>query len=109
MEVTRDDVRKIATLARLRPQEEAVERLTRELNGILGHIRLLEEVDVAGAEEARWRSVDRAPTRDPALPRDALAEGAPGTVAPDWKEGFFAVPRVPALDGGATAASPEGP
>jgi aspartyl/glutamyl-tRNA(Asn/Gln) amidotransferase C subunit len=108
MEVSRDDVRKIATLARLRPQEDAVERLTRELNGILGHIRLLEEVVIEGADEAHWNSVDRAPTRDPSLAADALAEGAPSTIAPDWRDGFFAVPRLPALDGGTMAAPSEG-
>jgi aspartyl-tRNA(Asn)/glutamyl-tRNA(Gln) amidotransferase subunit C len=105
MEVPRDDVRKIATLARLRPQEAAVERLTRELNGILGHIRLLEEVAIEGADEAHWNSVDRAPTRDPSLAADALAEGSPATIAPDWKDGFFAVPRLPALDGGTPPTS----
>lgn len=108
MKVTDSDVRKIATLARLRPQEEAVERLTRELNGILGHIRLLEEADITGADEAHWSSVDRAPTRDPSLSRDALAAGAPGTIAPDWKEGFFAVPRLPALDGKSSSEAEEG-
>ena len=108
MDVTRDDVRKMATLARLRPQEEAVERLTRELNGILGHIRLLEEVEIAGADHAHWSVVEQAPTRDPSLPRDALATGAPGTIAPDWKEGFFAVPRLAALDNSGSAPTGEG-
>lgn len=108
MEVTGDDVRKIATLARLRPLEEAVERLTRELNGILGHIRLLEEADITGADEAHWSSVVQAPTRDPSLARDVLAAGAPGTIAPDWREGFFAVPRLPALDGKPSSESGEG-
>jgi len=104
MGVTREDVRKIAELARLHPDEGSVARLTEELNGILEHIRSLEEVDTSGVEQPEgWRS-GRLPLRPSELPRDPLAAGAPGDRAPRWVDGFFVVPRLPALesDGGAS-------
>lgn len=100
MAVSREDVAKIAELARLHPDEGAIERLTGELNGILEHVRVLGEVDVSEVDEDRWTLSEVEPFRDPGLPRDELAPGAPGDRAPQWRDGFFLVPRLPALDGG---------
>lgn len=99
MEVSRREVEKIAELARLRPDGPAVERLTSELNGILDHVRVLGEVDVSGVVEGGWIATDVVPYRDPQLLRDELSPGAPADRAPNWKDGFFLVPRLPALDG----------
>jgi aspartyl/glutamyl-tRNA(Asn/Gln) amidotransferase C subunit len=93
----------MAELARLRPDESAVARLTEELNGILDHVRLLEEVDVAGVGDQDGSATDTLPFRDPDLERDELSPGAPGTIAPAWKDGLFLGPRLPALDGGSSS------
>lgn len=98
MGVTEDDVRRIAALARLSPDPEDVKRLTTELNGILEHVRALERLDLAEVEVGRRATAPETRFRDPDLPPDDLAEGAPATLAPRWEEGFFAVPRLPALD-----------
>lgn len=98
MSVTPDDVRRIADLARLQPGEEDVERLTGELNAILGHMDALEEADTSGVEGGGGALP--AAFRDPEAPADVLAGGGPGAVAPDWREGFFLVPRLPALEEG---------
>jgi aspartyl/glutamyl-tRNA(Asn/Gln) amidotransferase C subunit len=102
--VSEDEVRKIAALAKLAPGPEAVHRLTEELNGILGHVRVLERLDVPAGDEPR--GPDEIPVlRDPDLPPDPLAAGAPARLAPAWRDGFFLVPRLPALDEGSPRGS----
>ncbi|MEX0856330.1 MAG: Asp-tRNA(Asn)/Glu-tRNA(Gln) amidotransferase subunit GatC [Gemmatimonadota bacterium] len=98
MGVSKDEVRRIAALAQLRPDESAVERLTAELNGILEHIQRLEEVDLTQAVSGDEGSQRALPIRDPEMEPDLLAPGAPADRAPDWQEGFFVVPRLRALD-----------
>lgn len=98
MSVTPDEVRRIADLARLQPEEEDVERLTGELNAILVYMGALGEADTSGVE-GEGEALPAA-FRDPEAPPDVLAEGGPGGVAPDWREGFFLVPRLPALEEG---------
>jgi aspartyl-tRNA(Asn)/glutamyl-tRNA(Gln) amidotransferase subunit C len=98
MSVTPDEVRRIAELARLQPGEEDVERLTGELNAILGHMDALAEADTSGVEGGGEPLP--AAFRDPDAPPDPLTEGGPGAAAPEWREGFFLVPRLPALEEG---------
>ncbi|HTN41516.1 MAG TPA: Asp-tRNA(Asn)/Glu-tRNA(Gln) amidotransferase subunit GatC, partial [Asticcacaulis sp.] len=43
-------VKKVASLSRLRESDERLESLAGELNGILGWIEQLNEVDVTGVE-----------------------------------------------------------
>ena len=50
MSVTKDEVRHIAHLARLRVSEDRLDTLASELNGILDWIEQLDEVDVEGVE-----------------------------------------------------------
>ena len=73
-------------------------RLTSELNGILEQIRILEEVELPGATTEESVTSDISAFREPELPPDPLAPGAPGDRAPHWVDGFFVVPRLPALD-----------
>jgi aspartyl/glutamyl-tRNA(Asn/Gln) amidotransferase C subunit len=102
--VTEEDVRKIAALAKLAPDPEGIHRLTEELNGILGHVRVLEGLDVPAGEDPT--GPDEGSTfRDPELPPDPLAAGAPEGIAPAFQDGFFLVPRLPALDDGARGGS----
>ncbi|MEX0936154.1 MAG: Asp-tRNA(Asn)/Glu-tRNA(Gln) amidotransferase subunit GatC [Gemmatimonadota bacterium] len=101
MAVSEEQVRRIADLARLKPDGAAIARLTGELNGILEHVRALERLDVEGPEDTVHGSNGAITYRDPDLEPDGLVAGAPGDRAPDWRNGFFVVPRLPALDGGA--------
>ena len=102
--VSEDDVRKIAALAKLASDPESIHRLTEELNGILGHVRSLERLDDLVAGESRGPD-EPAVFRDPALLPDPLSGGAPEGLAPAWKDGFFLVPRLPALDDGSRGGS----
>ncbi len=106
MSVSRDEVRRIAALARLDLTEEdgasggdepTVERLTGELNRILEHIATLEEADITGVDEPIRFPRRPVAFRDPKLVADALEADAPADRAPHWQEGFYVVPRLPAL------------
>ena len=92
MAVTPEEVRHVAALARLRLEPDEVEEMTRQLNGILRHVDELKAVEVpeggGGIDQA-----DRAPLRPDAPAADPLA-AEPATLAPEWDNGFFTVPRL---------------
>jgi len=96
MSVTPEEVARIAELARLRPEPETVAQWTREMNAILAHMDALGEADVQGVQEedAHLPPVER----DPAAEPDPLRAGGISGIAPQWREGFFLVPRLPALE-----------
>ncbi len=50
MSLSRDDVAKVAALARLALSEEELEQMTRELSKIVGFVSLLEELDTSEVE-----------------------------------------------------------
>ncbi|MFT2093848.1 Asp-tRNA(Asn)/Glu-tRNA(Gln) amidotransferase subunit GatC [Acidiphilium multivorum] len=86
-------VRRIAKLARIRLDEEAVPRLAGELNAILGYVEQLAEVDVegvaplsGGAQMALRMREDE--VTDGQYPDRVLAN------APERIGDFFAVPKV---------------
>ncbi len=86
-------VRRIASLARIRVEEHEVENLCHELNGILGWIEQLNEVDVEGVEPLTGAANMALPMRedvvtDGGYPEKVLAN------APDRSGSFFAVPKV---------------
>ena len=104
MSVTRSDLDHIAALAHLRFEEAEAERLIEDLNSILSHVEALREADAEAAEELTVVP-EAAPERSAGdLPRDALSR-PPGSFAPDWREGLFVVPRLPALDAGGSAST----
>jgi len=88
--VTPDDVRHIARLARLELTDEEVERFRRELSTILAYVEKLEELEAGSAAEP--------PRPDQPLREDELAEWADlaplHEAAPHFEAGFFRVPRV---------------
>ncbi len=91
MPVTIDDVRHVATLARLAFSDEELEGFTSEMNAILAHFERLREIRVEGVEPAyrilRRTNVLREDEIGEALSQeDALAN------APDQDGGFFRVP-----------------
>jgi aspartyl-tRNA(Asn)/glutamyl-tRNA(Gln) amidotransferase subunit C len=86
-------VRRIAALARLHVDEAEVPRLQEELNGILGWIEQLNEVDVTGIEPLAGAAANALPMRadvvtDGGYPEAVLAN------APERIGAFFAVPKV---------------
>jgi aspartyl-tRNA(Asn)/glutamyl-tRNA(Gln) amidotransferase subunit C len=91
MSVTPDDVRHVARLARVGLEEPRIPALVNELNGILAHMDVLQQVDVDGVTDDRAHA--QAPLRDDALPSDVLLRTRE-TFAPAARDGFFLVPRL---------------
>ena len=89
--ITADEVRRIADLARLDVSPDEIDRLTRELGGILAYVGQLEELDIGDVPPTAHVELDRLALRpdDPeaSLPRDLALREAP-RVAMDG----FAVP-----------------
>jgi aspartyl-tRNA(Asn)/glutamyl-tRNA(Gln) amidotransferase subunit C len=104
--VSREDVLHVARLARLRLHESEIELFTHQLNDILAHMEELAEVEAesAGAGALVVEAEAGAPLRADEPGADALLL-APSEIAVSWVEGFFTVPRLPALDADAEAAA----
>jgi aspartyl-tRNA(Asn)/glutamyl-tRNA(Gln) amidotransferase subunit C len=93
MALDTDTVRRIAKLARLHVEEDALAPLADELNNILGWVEQLDEVDTEGAEP--MTSVVEMVQR---LRVDVVTDGHVQDKvlanAPAEADGFFVVPRV---------------
>ena len=97
MTIERKDLERIAELARLRLSEPELVRLTRDCQAILAYFEAIRGLDLteptpAGALE------QTAPLREDRLGSDRL-ERPPEQMAPAWREGYFVLPRLPAMDG----------
>lgn len=109
MAVTREEVLRVAALARLRLEPREVERMTAQLNAILDHADALGAGD-AGAVDEGDDAAAPPPLRADEPPADPLAFG-PERLAPAWADGFFTVPRLSAHEGQETrdaGSSPDG-
>jgi aspartyl-tRNA(Asn)/glutamyl-tRNA(Gln) amidotransferase subunit C len=86
-------VKRVAHLARIAVSEEDAERMTGELNVILGFVEQLNEVDVSGVEPMTSVIPMKMKKR-----QDAVTDGdKPGDIvanAPAMQENFFLVPKV---------------
>ncbi len=86
-------VRRIAKLARLHVEEADVPRLQSELNGILGWIEQLNEVDVEGIAPLTGAAAMAMRMRDDVVSDGGMAEAVLSN-APDRAGAFYAVPKV---------------
>ena len=90
--VSAQDVKKIARLSRLHVEEDRLQPIAEYLNGILGWIEQLGEVDVEGVEPMTSAVDMAAPLRADAVSdggkRDDVLKNAPKS-----DDGFFVVPR----------------
>ena len=81
MELTPADVRKVASLARLKITDAEVASLTTDLTAILGYVDVLNEIDTTGIEPmvhaVELSNVLRADTVVESLPRTAALSNAP--------------------------------
>jgi aspartyl-tRNA(Asn)/glutamyl-tRNA(Gln) amidotransferase subunit C len=93
MAVTIDDVRHIASLARVGVTQDRARVLVAELNTILEHMNVLSRVDTAAVEPLAAIGLDNAPLRGDSGPCVAL-ERPLAEFAPSIRDGFFLVPRL---------------
>ena len=93
MTIDTDTAAKVAKLARIRVEEDALPALAQEFNNILGFIEQLNEVDVEGVEPMVSVTPMRLKRRVDVV-NDGDQQDKVLSNAPDAREGFFAVPKV---------------
>lgn len=93
MKITKDEVEKIAHLARLKIDDSLKEKMTEQLSNILGYIDKLKDVDVEGVKLSSGAAFISNVLREDEL---APSPGPDVTLAnaPQRDEDFYAVPRV---------------
>ena len=81
MSLSRDDVAKVAILARLRIGPDELDMFTGQLNGIVDFVAQLQELDTTDVEPlahgVEVRNVFREDVRGPSLPREQALANAP--------------------------------
>ena len=93
MAVSEDEVRHVASLARLGLDDARIPTIAAELNGILAHMDVLSKVKTSGVDAVTGVGTAGTPLRVDggnqiplARPREAFA--------PSMRDGFFLVPRL---------------
>ncbi len=93
MAVTKKDVEYIADLARLKFNEDELEKFTGQLNEILSYVEKLNELDTSNVEPlshpVAGSNVFREDIVKPSIDREEALKNAP-----DKNELFFKVPKV---------------
>ncbi|WP_343501860.1 Asp-tRNA(Asn)/Glu-tRNA(Gln) amidotransferase subunit GatC [Alloyangia pacifica] len=84
---------RVAKLARIRVEDEALPALAQEFSNILEFIEQLNEVDVEGVEPMVSVTPMRLKRRADGVTDGGMQEKILAN-APDAREGFFAVPKV---------------
>jgi len=91
--ITREEVRRVAALARLRLEPAEEERLTADLDHILEAFARLAAVDTSAVPPTAHVEDDRAAFRDDAVTNPPAAEGLLAN-APARDGRFFRVPKI---------------
>ncbi len=93
MKISKEEVEKIAHLARLKIKETDKEKMAQQLSNILGYIDKLKDVDVEGVKLASGAAF----TNNVLRPDELAASPGPDVTlanAPQRDEDFYTVPRV---------------
>ena len=93
MSIDQNTAAKVAKLARIKVEEDALPALAQEFNTILGFIEQLNEVNVEGVEPMTSVTPMRLKRREDVVTDGGMAKTVMSN-APDAREGFFAVPKV---------------
>jgi aspartyl-tRNA(Asn)/glutamyl-tRNA(Gln) amidotransferase subunit C len=104
------EVREIAALARLRLDEAEIERMTHELDAILGYIETVQKLDTGNAVPMTHAVPFDCPFRED-VPGQSLPVDEALRNAPRREGSFFEVPRIvprPGQEGGARGTGGEG-
>jgi aspartyl-tRNA(Asn)/glutamyl-tRNA(Gln) amidotransferase subunit C len=107
--VSRDQAERIAHLARLRFDEEELDRLTAELNHILDYVESLRGLEAGPGGSGHLATAGAptvescAPTRGPGAERPDELRRDLEAMAPEWRDGFFVVPPLPGVHEGEEA------
>jgi len=93
MKITKEEVEHVALLARLKFDENEVERFTSQMNSILEYMEKLAELDTTHVEPTfhavAQTNVVRQDMVKPSIPQELSLSNAP-----DGDRGFFRVPKI---------------
>jgi len=93
MKLTREEVQRVAMLARLRLTPEDEDRLTEQLSNILQYVGKLNQLDTSGIEPFTY-AVDIAnPMREDAITNEPSSDALLAN-APEQENHFFQVPKI---------------
>ncbi len=93
MDLSRDDVRKVAALARLKVTGEELDVLASDLRAIVGYVAVLNEVDTTGIEPM-VHAVELSNVLRPDLVVESLPRTAALSNAPRSDGEYFLVPAI---------------
>ena len=93
MTIDKDTVVRIARLSRIAMEDDALEPMAQELNGILAWVEQLGEVDTEGVEPMTGAIAATLPQRDDRSSAGAQTDELLAN-APEADDNFFVVPRV---------------
>ncbi|MBM1634030.1 Asp-tRNA(Asn)/Glu-tRNA(Gln) amidotransferase subunit GatC [Sulfitobacter mediterraneus] len=93
MSIDENTAARVAKLARIKVEPEALPALAQEFNNILGFIEQLNEVDIDGVEPMTSVTPQKLKRREDVVSDGDQQEKVLAN-APDAREGFFAVPKV---------------
>lgn len=102
MRITEDEVRRVAELAQLALTEDEVHRMAQDMDGILGHIEKLNELNTDGVEPMAQVLYDppgdsedeKIATLREDVVRPSLRNADAVANAPTAGAGYFKVPKV---------------
>lgn len=93
MSVDKETVKRVARLARIAVSDGEADKLTGDLNTILGFVEQLNEVDVTGVEPMTAVVAMKMKTREDVVTDGEMADKVLAN-APGGDERFFVVPKV---------------
>ncbi len=93
MSVDISTVKRVAHLARIAVNEDEAERMSGELNAILGFVEQLNEVDIEGVEPMTSVTPMKMRLREDAVTDGNIASAVVAN-APVTEDNFFVVPKV---------------
>ena len=97
MSISRDEVLHVAKLAELAVGDNELDRLVEQLNRIVGYVAQLDQVPADRMAEPFQPGPSSVALREDVEGAVPLAR-PPAAVAPEFREGFFLVPRHAAME-----------
>jgi aspartyl-tRNA(Asn)/glutamyl-tRNA(Gln) amidotransferase subunit C len=93
MSISKDKVRHVAGLARLKPTEDDLELYTTQIQRILAHVEKISELDTEGVEPTTSTTPVTGPMREDEI-KTSLTQDEALLNAPVSARGCFKVPKI---------------
>jgi aspartyl-tRNA(Asn)/glutamyl-tRNA(Gln) amidotransferase subunit C len=93
VQLTTEDIRKVAALARLTLTEDEVARMTADIARILDYVAKLDELDIKGVDATSHVVAMETPFRPDVVTSAPSVESSLAN-APEREDGFFVVPAI---------------